>query len=521
MRKLLALLTAFASPALAQTPAGTINAPIYATGYISQGGGTNVTTKIPAQSNHPTNLNIYLTGAVTGTWSIQLPNPAFEGQVLSFNCGSSASAVAVTSTDGSSLDSSIPTSCNGNSGFVVQFNQRDNTWRNLGSNATTLAGVTVNNNTQLTALPSQITAAVRLGYATAGDAPPLLYTRSNSACSLNAGAGDGGSQVPTSDGKCWIAVFGDKRDIRVFGGKDDGSTDNTAAFNAAIASLPSSGGTIVFPAASTGVYAFTSGIVIGDGSSSAASTKQNIKLEGVPGIAGAAQSVGSAFAGNVPVKFKYTGSGQASVFMYVKGPIVWGMDGISLDCGASFKCDTALFTQHQFQSVIENVKIENFKVKGIREDAFPILPSGVAIGSSNNRWKNVFVTSLNLGTAATGWDIGISSCVIATGCFDVSNNIYEMVEVQVPDIAGGASILLRGADNLTFQRSFTYQLTSGHVGTNAWGVYVLPPTGNFALPAEIAFYNSPLVGGVYGTTDWACNSGGGRVPRVRAGPNDG
>ena len=75
------------------------------------------------------------------------------------------------------------------------------------------------------------------------------------------------------------------------------------------------------------------------------------------------------------------------------------------------------------------MKIENFKVKGIREDAFPILPSGVAIGSSNNRWKNVFVTSLNLGTAATGWDIGIASCVIATGCFDVSNNIYEMVEV--------------------------------------------------------------------------------------------
>ena len=152
MRKFLILLAAIVSPALAQTPAGTINAPIYATGYISQGGGTNVTTKIPAQSNHPTNLNIYLTGAVTGTWSIQLPNPAFEGQILSFNCGSSATAVAVTSTDGSSLDSSIPTSCNGNSGFVVQFDQRDNTWRNLGSNATTLAGVTVNNNTQLTAV---------------------------------------------------------------------------------------------------------------------------------------------------------------------------------------------------------------------------------------------------------------------------------------------------------------------------------------------------------------------------------
>ena len=139
MRKFLILLAAIVSPALAQTPAGTINSPIYATGYISQVGGTNVTTKIPPQPNHPTNLNIYLTGAVTGTWTIQLPNPAFEGQVLSFNCGNSAASVAVTSSDGSSLDSSIPTSCNGNSGFVVQFDQRNNIWRNLGSNVTVKA----------------------------------------------------------------------------------------------------------------------------------------------------------------------------------------------------------------------------------------------------------------------------------------------------------------------------------------------------------------------------------------------
>ena len=243
MRKFLILLAAIVSPALAQTPAGTINAPIYATGYISQGGGTNVTTKIPAQSNHPTNLNIYLTGAVTGTWSIQLPNPAFEGQILSFNCGSSATAVAVTSTDGSSLDSSIPTSCNGNSGFVVQFDQRDNTWRNLGSNATTLAGVTVNNNTQLTALPSTISVATRLGYATAGDAPPVLYTRSNSACSLNAGAGDGGSRVPASGGKCWIGAMPPSGwDVRQFGAKS--SDDTTRAQRAIDAAKAAGGGTV-------------------------------------------------------------------------------------------------------------------------------------------------------------------------------------------------------------------------------------------------------------------------------------
>jgi len=136
MRKLLALLSALASPALAQTPAGVINAPIYATGYISQVGGTNVTTNIPPQPNHPTNLNIYTTGAISGTWTIKLPNPAFEGQMLSFNCGAAANAISVTSSDGSSIDSTLPTACSINSGFTIQFDQRSNIWRNIGSNNT-------------------------------------------------------------------------------------------------------------------------------------------------------------------------------------------------------------------------------------------------------------------------------------------------------------------------------------------------------------------------------------------------
>lgn len=138
MRKLLALLTAFASPALAQTPAGVINAPIYATGYISQVGGINVTTKIPSQPNHPTNLNIFTTEAITGTWSIQLPNPAFEGQIIGINCGASVTNISVNSSDGSSLDSSLPNSCAAYTGFGIQFDQRSNIWRNLGSSYSSL-----------------------------------------------------------------------------------------------------------------------------------------------------------------------------------------------------------------------------------------------------------------------------------------------------------------------------------------------------------------------------------------------
>lgn len=463
MRKLAVLFALLTGPAFGQIPNGTINAPIYATGYISQVGGIDVTTNILPQPNHPTNLNIYTTSAISGTWSIKLPNPAFEGQMLAFNCGAAVTTVSVTSSDGSSLDPSIPISCGLNGGFALQFDQRSNIWRLLGANTT------VN---------------IPAGYVT--------FTQSGT-----------GAVTTTVDVKLKEPGIS----IADFGGVDDGSTDNSTALTNALNALPNSGGTILFPYKSTGVYAFASAIVIGNGSSSAASTKQNIFLKGIAPSAG---SVVSTLASpSVPISLKYTGSVQAAAFVTVQGPIVWGMDGLQLDCNSSFKCNTGLYTVHAFQSLVQNVNIINWLNTGIRETAFPTLPSGVYVGASNNRWKNIFVSSKGTGVYGTGWDIGISSCTLPN-CYDVSTSSYDDLIIQITDIAGGGGILLRGADNLTFKNVFTYPLSGGHVGTNARGVYVLPPTGNAALPSEITFISSPLVGGVYGASTWACDANGGR-----------
>ncbi|AYG68901.1 MULTISPECIES: hypothetical protein [unclassified Rhizobium] len=79
-------------------------------------------------------------------------------------------------------------------------------------------------------------AVMRLGYAAAGDAPPLVYVASSSPCSMNSGSGDGGAQVPSADGKCWIAIFpAEGADVREWGAKADGSTLATSVFNAAFA----------------------------------------------------------------------------------------------------------------------------------------------------------------------------------------------------------------------------------------------------------------------------------------------
>lgn len=124
---------------------------------------------------------------------------------------------------------------------------------------------TVATNAALQALATTTTSTVtRLGFYASGDSPPLVYTASGSACSLNSGSGDNGSQVQSSNGKCWLASFGPgPADVREWGAKGDGSTDNTTAMQAA----HNTGMLIYYPG---GIYNFTTisfvqGGMVGDG----------------------------------------------------------------------------------------------------------------------------------------------------------------------------------------------------------------------------------------------------------------
>jgi len=90
----------------------------------------------------------------------------------------------------------------------------------------------------------------RNAHAAAGDAPPQFYRPSTAACPLAAGAGDGGSQVASSDGKCWLAVFDAAgADVRLWGVKFDGVSNSSAPFSAAVAWAAANGGTLRLPPA--------------------------------------------------------------------------------------------------------------------------------------------------------------------------------------------------------------------------------------------------------------------------------
>ena len=75
--------------------------------------------------------------------------------------------------------------------------------------------------------------ATSLGVTAEWDASPLYFSASNVPCTQNAGAGDGITQVPSADGKCFVAVVpATGLDIRRSGAKCNNIANDQAAINA-------------------------------------------------------------------------------------------------------------------------------------------------------------------------------------------------------------------------------------------------------------------------------------------------
>ena len=96
---------------------------------------------------------------------------------------------------------------------------------------------TVPTNTALRSLPStKYSSVTRLGFSSPGDGGRATYVPLGSACSLNGGDGDNGSQVRSADGLCWIADFSaGPPSVKVFGAAGDGVTDDRTALLACLA----------------------------------------------------------------------------------------------------------------------------------------------------------------------------------------------------------------------------------------------------------------------------------------------
>lgn len=174
-------------------------------------------------------------------------------------------------------------------------------WSQAPDNAAAIVNgiASVRTNAGLRGTSSSIGQILRTGYYTPGDVAPTLYTASTAACSRNEGEGDGGSQIPTKDGKCWVARFPQGRiPLAQFGLRCDGSSKDMAIIAMSIASAvdQNGGAHIVFPA---GICSLQSTIEIKRGSVYFSGEGSGVTTLRVAGAFDAFHFSGAAFDGGI------------------------------------------------------------------------------------------------------------------------------------------------------------------------------------------------------------------------------
>jgi hypothetical protein len=97
---------------------------------------------------------------------------------------------------------------------------------------------------------------IRLTYGNGNGAPPLYFSVGTGACSTD----DGASCVNSANGKSWLGQFSASgADVREWGAKCDGATDDTTAIEAALTAAAPIHGTVQFPSktcfSATGIVA--------------------------------------------------------------------------------------------------------------------------------------------------------------------------------------------------------------------------------------------------------------------------
>jgi hypothetical protein len=272
--------------------------------------------------------------------------------------------------------------------------------------------------------------------------------------------------------------------VEDFGAVGDGVTDDTSAINAAIASLPNNGGIVYFSAKN---YKITSTVNIGNGTSSALSTKQGIHLIG--------QGAGTADNETSPVNYgtQITWAGTAGQVMFKwNGPLYnCQMRGFRLDGGTL--ASTGINWKHVSNSIFEDILVTHWRGDAFYADSYKTTYAGMVTGSNSVLCNLLKASGPTVGYSASGLILGASGAA-SIGNVDVARWTFRNCEFNWDSSAGsvGNGIVVQFADNCTFYNCYTNRFG----GTTGFGLYVIPvPTITTSFPCAINFYACSLIGG--------------------------
>lgn len=282
--------------------------------------------------------------------------------------------------------------------------------------------------------------------------------------------------------------FAEVFNVKDFGATGDGTTDDYAAIAAAIAALPTRGGIVFFP---PGVYAHSQVIQVGNGTSSLASTTQNIMLIGQTVPNGELSTINSA------TRLKYTGS-AAAANIRVNGPITCAVIGFHLD--SNFLAEGGIYATHAFFSRFENLYVGKYMGSAYKLDSYNS-HAQCTNGANDNRWINIHCAQPGANDCVP-FEIG--NAVKSAGNLGTSRNLISTFSFKCGDHADGRGIVLRHCDIVKFEMGIV------HAGVAAAScaaklIEVAPPTGSTSFPQAIRFENVAII--CDPVTNWEIASG--------------
>jgi hypothetical protein len=273
--------------------------------------------------------------------------------------------------------------------------------------------------------------------------------------------------------------------ITDFGADPTGVAACDTAWARAQASLPLTGGRIVFPA---GTFRFTSTMVIGNAVATLPSTLNGVIVEGKGGGRDAVRMNAS----DATTRILYDGTAGGTV-VSIQGPIS-GVTIRDLMIDGNNKAATFIHTQRSFMQTVRNVHCI--------------------------RWTNGYGFRINANSTLNVASYGGAAPV---------QHLYEMVTFADPGVGGSGVSIGEGAGNLNqleFNRCYfdryndtqtvglrlgycdhisffgCHFVMTGSAGSTGISVYVDAQAGNLGFPANINFYGTTASGGVGDSGAW-------------------
>ena len=256
--------------------------------------------------------------------------------------------------------------------------------------------------------------------------------------------------------------------VKAFGAKGDGSTDDSVAIQNAIGACPSLGGQVYFP---PGRYKITTGLTYGNGSNSGPSTVIGCALVGAGSIGGLDSDGGPGGAASTLLWF----GPNAGTMLTINGPITGvRVENLRFDAEAAGAnpANTCLLANHPTHSTFRNLQCRLMSGIGFSEQAYNN-PTGFLNGANENLWEQLSFYSTIGGSK--GMQIGGATTGGAN--LDVAKNTF----INIMGGAMAAGIEMRNMDNAVF--------VNIHVTANAGpGLLITAPTSTTGPNAIWCYY---------------------------------